>query len=147
MKLAPAHPPSQPHVRPRILLAEDDYQFRVLLAGALSEDGFDVEAVADGNLLIDRLSHAVSADGALDGYDLIVSDIRMPGFSALDVLAAMRRLLARTPVILITAFGDRKTHDLAKGLGAVAVLDKPFEVSALRREVCDHLRRGWRGST
>jgi DNA-binding response OmpR family regulator len=123
---------SRSAVPARVLLAEDDNELRALLASSLREDGFEVVEVADGNVLVDRLADAMSSDGSLNGFDLVVSDIRMPGFSALEVMTGMRRLLQRTPVVLITAFGDPKTHERAKRLGAARVFDKPFDVDELR---------------
>jgi CheY-like chemotaxis protein len=135
---------SKAFVPARLLLAEDDAELRALLASSLREDGFEVVEVADGNALVDRLADAMAADGSLDGYDVVVSDIRMPGFSALEVMIGMRRMLFRTPVVLITAFGDPKTHERAKRLGASLVIDKPFDVDELRSAVTKLVSQRWR---
>ena len=121
--------------RIRILLAEDDPEFRALLAATLREDGFEVVEARDGHALLDYLADAVSSEGDIDQFDLVVSDIRMPGYSALDILAGAHRALRHTPVILITAFGDRATHERARNLGARAVFDKPFELDDFRTAV------------
>jgi DNA-binding response OmpR family regulator len=128
----------------RLLLAEDDVELRSLIATSLREDGFEVVEVADGNALVDRLADAMAADGSLDGFDLVVSDIRMPGFSALEVMTGMRRMLFRTPVVLITAFGDRKTHERARRLGAARVFDKPFDVDELCAAVTELVGERWK---
>jgi CheY-like chemotaxis protein len=143
MRVVP-NPLSKAFVPARLLLAEDDTELRALLASSLREDGFEVVEVADGNALVDRLSDAMAADGSLDGYDVVVSDIRMPGFSALEVMIGMRRMLFRTPVVLITAFGDPKTHERAKRLGASLVIDKPFDVDELRSAVTKLVGQHWR---
>ena len=143
MRVVPT-PLSKAFVPARLLLAEDDSELRALLASSLREDGFEVVEVADGNALVDRLADAMAADGSLDGYDLVVSDIRMPGFSALEVMIGMRRMLFRTPVVLITAFGDPKTHERAKRLGASLVIDKPFDVDELRSAVTRLVGQHWR---
>jgi len=143
MRVVP-NPLSKAFVPARLLLAEDDSELRALLASSLREDGFEVVEVADGNALVDRLADAMAADGSLDGYDLVVSDIRMPGFSALEVMIGMRRMLFRTPVVLITAFGDPKTHERAKRLGASLVIDKPFDVDELRSAVTKLVGQHWR---
>jgi len=130
MRVSPGELPKA-LVPARLLLAEDDVELRSLIATSLREDGFEVVEVADGNALVDRLADAMAADGSLDGFDLVVSDIRMPGFSALEVMTGMRRMLFRTPVVLITAFGDAKTHERARRLGAARVFDKPFDVDEL----------------
>jgi CheY-like chemotaxis protein len=114
----------------RVLLAEDDLEARRLLAHALRRDGRVVIEAANGFELVELLT-----GGLADLPDVIVSDIRMPGFSALDVLSILRLSLSRIPVILITGFGDAETHRAAIRLGAVAVLDKPFDVNDLRATV------------
>jgi DNA-binding response OmpR family regulator len=141
MRLSANEPRLPVNLAARVLLAEDDGELRALIAHALRGDGFDVIEVCDGKELVDSLADALAADGALDGYDLVISDVRMPGFTAIDVLTAMRPFLARTPVVLITAFGDEKTHERARRLGAAAVIDKPFDLDELRGRLRELLRR------
>jgi DNA-binding response OmpR family regulator len=128
--------------RARVLLAEDDSELRELIAESLRSAGFEVIELGDGGALVDWLGRSIGPDGSPRGFDLVVSDLRMPVFSALDVLAAMRRFLARTPFILITAFGDARTHERALQLGAAAVLDKPFDLDDLRAALDRVLARG-----
>lgn len=116
----------------RVLLAEDDDDMRGLVASALREEGFEVTGVRSGNELLECVgSMVLSTDGDVP-LDLIVSDVRMPGKTGLEVLAGLRRSDWSTPVILITAFGDERTHSEAMRLGAVAALDKPFDIHELR---------------
>ena len=122
----------------RLLLAEDDFELRELLACVLREDGHEVVEACDGNELWAILSRV--SDGAAP-FSLVVSDVRMPGLTAFDVLARLQRALAQTPVILITAFGDRTTHLRGLRLGASRVLDKPFDCDELRSVVHDTLHR------
>jgi len=127
----------------RVLLAEDDTELRTLLATCLRQDGYCVVEAKDGDELLQEIG-----DGLLAAYsvrpDLIVSDIRMPGRSGIDVLAGLRDAAWETPVVLVTAFGDEETHARAKALGATAILDKPFDVDDLRTVVLLHLSRSWR---
>jgi DNA-binding response OmpR family regulator len=127
--------------RPRLLLAEDDREMRQLLASTLRRDGYEVIEVADGFQLFEWIGRAWLGDEELSAVALVVTDIRMPGFSGLDVLAELRQAGFETPVILITAFGDHETHALGLKLGAAAVLDKPFDLSDLRRCVHEALHR------
>jgi len=115
----------------RVVLAEDDSELRAFLAEALRAQGYQVEEIADGAQLLEFVANRLRSNGSIAGVDVVVSDIRMPGFSGMDVLVGLRRVLDRTPVILITAFGDESTHQLARAFGAVAVLDKPFDVEHL----------------
>lgn len=111
-----------------ILVAEDDHEMRRLIAATLRRRHFAVTEAADGMELLDHLEAAVRKGRR---YAAIVSDIRMPLLSGMDVLAVLQAASADVPVVLITAFGDAATHDEATGLGAVAVLDKPFEMDDL----------------
>ena len=65
----------------------------------------------------------------------------MPGYTTLDVLAGADETLARMRVVLITAFGDRRTHERALRFGAAAVLDKPVDLDELERTVALLLER------
>lgn len=115
--------------RSHVLLAEDDTDLRRLLAGALEQEGYHVRQVGSGRELREELE---VAPGQPLAVDLIVSDVRMPGFSGLDVLSFLRQRDWATPVLLITAFGDEAVHQEAHRLGAAAVIDKPFELDELR---------------
>ena len=131
----------------RILVAEDDPDLRALISLALSQAGFDVDEAADGAGLLERMASSLEDDGTLDHYDVIVSDIQMPNFTALDVLAGAQRLVTRTPMLLITAFDDRRTRERALQLGAAGVLLKPVSMDDLCLEVCRLLTRPLSGVT
>jgi CheY-like chemotaxis protein len=123
---------------PRILLAEDDLQMRRLLLWALRTAGYQVVEAADGSDLLDTAEPLILNMCEPDSsprFDLIVSDIRIPGFSGLELLSAIRSCGWTIPVILITAFGDEATHAEAERLNASAVLDKPFDIEDLIGEV------------
>lgn len=115
----------------RVLVAEDDDELRWLITRTLRKSGFDVIEANDGTALLDRAGETLLKDHTLSSVDLIVSDIRMPGWSGLDVLAGLNHAGVRIPMVLITAFGDDDTHDKATRLGAVAVVDKPFDMDHL----------------
>jgi DNA-binding response OmpR family regulator len=123
----------------RLLLAEDDFELRELLACVLRADGHEVIEARDGNELWELLS-AQSA-GESGAFALVVSDVRMPGLTAFDVLGKLQRAVAETPVILITAFGDQTTHLRALRLGASRVFDKPFDCDELRDAVHETLHQ------
>lgn len=114
----------------RVLVAEDDPEMRRLVCRALRRVGYRVVEVEDGRALVNTLIRCVK-DTPEQLPDLIISDVRMPGCTGLEVLARMRRVEWSTPVILITAFGDMETHSEAHRLGAARVLDKPFDVDEL----------------
>lgn len=128
-----APPPDDSSQRPLILLAEDDADMRQLIRRALRTERCEVLEASDGIQLVRLLlTRVLARDPARTPVDLIISDVRMPGANGLDVIAALRHQDASTPVILITAFGDPETHREAYELGAVMVLNKPFELDDLR---------------
>ena len=109
-----------------VALAEDDDDLRSLLATMLRRAGYRVREFSSGSQLLRTL-----APLATSGIDLVISDIRMPGASGLEVLARLQRSDQHLPVVLMTAFGDRSTHEKALELGAAALIDKPFELDEL----------------
>jgi CheY-like chemotaxis protein len=103
---------------------------RALLASALGKDGYKVTTCGNGINLLDHIAAGLHG-GRGENYDLVVSDIRMPGLTALEVLEDLRGSSAAPPLILITAFGDEHTHAEADRLGVLAVFDKPFQIDRL----------------
>ncbi len=121
----------------RLLLAEDDFELRDLLACVLRADGHEVIEARDGN----ELWQLLSGESDAGPFSLVVSDVRMPGLTAFDVLTRLQRTVSETPVILITAFGDQTTHLRALRLGASRVFDKPFDCDELRDAVHETLHQ------
>jgi CheY-like chemotaxis protein len=101
----------------KILLVEDDFELRSFLAGALRRDGYAVVEAAHGDEALEWMGPGV-LDGAAERLPaLVVSDIRMPYFSGLEILQCVQLTRRVVPVILITGFGDSDTHALARALG------------------------------
>ncbi|HEY8121727.1 MAG TPA: response regulator [Myxococcota bacterium] len=123
-----------------ILVIEDDAEMRRLLAHTLERAGYAVVTARSGGEAVEWLGLSVF-DGSLENApDLIVSDIRLPDFSGLDLLEAMIPALERVPMILITGFPSPETFSEALERGAARLLEKPFEMEALRGCVRDVLR-------
>ena len=131
-----------PRRQPLVLLAEDDAEFRRLLASVLAEDGYEVLEAEDGLALLATIEATLTVRRERPEGFLVVADVRMPGLTGLDVLAILRCAHWATPVILITAFGDEATHAEGRELGAVAVFDKPFSMEQLRCAVLQTLPPG-----
>jgi DNA-binding response OmpR family regulator len=111
------------------VLAEDDVEFRRLVAAALGRDGWEVTEAANGSELLEQLEDAAQRH---EPVDAVITDVRMPGLTGLQALDWLQRAHAWwTPVIVITGFGDELTHLQASHLGA-HVLDKPFDLDDLR---------------
>ena len=129
-----------------LLLIEDDTEMRRMLAAALRRDGHFVVEAANGDDALDWLGPGV-LDGDVERVpDLVVSDIRLPYFTGLEILESLQVAARRIPVILITGFPDRETYAQASQLGAECVLEKPFDLGELRAAVHLALRAHGRGS-
>ncbi|MFP4499844.1 MAG: response regulator [Candidatus Hydrogenedentota bacterium] len=133
--------PSAPNShRPSLLLLEDDDDMRAMLAEVLREEGWDITECENVFPLIQACIEQKMDDRKCSQppYDVIVSDNRMPGMSAIKTMQMLHTIRFGAqipPTILITAFGDAETHRLALELGAAAVLDKPFDTKELISKV------------
>jgi CheY-like chemotaxis protein len=120
---------------PCVLVAEDDDSIRAMVAAAFKRDGYDVIEACSGAELLDHIGSSILFGSSYPPPDVIVSDIRMPGFTGLEILAGLRQAGWDTPIVLMTAFGDEHVRDAAKKVGANAVFIKPFEIDALSAAV------------
>lgn len=111
---------------PRILVAEDDPEMMAVVTEFLVHDGFEVERIADGGRLVVEL-----VQGHRMLIDAVVSDLRMPVCSGLEVLETLRRTRWTVPFVLMTGFADDDTRAQAARLGAI-LLEKPFPMQELR---------------
>jgi DNA-binding response OmpR family regulator len=109
-----------PAGRPRVLVADDEASVRDLLSKTLALAEYDVDLAADGRTAMDRL-RAVP-------YDLLITDLKMPGVDGLTVIREARRLKADIPVIIITGFSTEASAIEALNLGVSGYLTKPFRI-------------------
>jgi two-component system NtrC family response regulator len=116
-----------------ILVVDDDASQRRLIEFWLKEDGYDVATAADGNAGLREFTDKSPA--------LVITDIRMPGLSGLDLLGRVKALNPDTPVILITAFGTVGDAVGAMKLGAADYVLKPLNVDELKVNVKRALER------
>jgi CheY-like chemotaxis protein len=120
-------PQHDPH--PKILLAEDDRDLRELLAFSLFRAGYSVTSCGNGLELLEHLEHHPGRNR--ERFDLVLTDLRMPALTGLEVLEALHDLPNRPPFICTTAFGDAETHAAARELGTAVTIDKPFDLDRL----------------
>ena|SRR5687767_11945335 len=116
----PAKSAVPPGGRPRVLVVDDEATIRDLLAKTLALAEYDVDLAPDGRGAIDRLR--------MIPYDLLITDLRMPGVDGLTVIREARRLKADLPVIIITGFSNEASAIEAVNLGVSGYLTKPFRV-------------------
>lgn len=115
----------------RIVVAEDDFEMRRLVADCLRREGYEVHEAQDGAELLVRVEDAFSLTPAPVRVDLFVTDVRMPVYTGLEIVSGLREAGLSMPVVIMTAFGNAETRQKAEALGA-ALLDKPFKMEALR---------------
>lgn len=107
----------------RILVVEDRASLRKMLQHALCGEGYGVSTAADVPAALTALAE--------EPFDLVLTDLKLPRGSGLDVVAASRESQPTAPVIVLTAFGTVETAVEAMQLGAADFLEKPVEVADL----------------
>ena len=121
-------PDSKPDLRPaRILVADDERSIRELLAIVLRREGYDVLLAESGRAAIDILEK--------QPVDLLISDIKMPDLSGVEVLRAAKQIDRDVLGIMITAFASTDSAVEAMRLGACDYVSKPFDVDLLKMKV------------
>ena len=119
----------------RILVAEDKASMRAVIGKLLGRErpGDVVELAADGAIALERLA-------AVD-YDLVLTDVRLPGADGFDVLRVCREIRPDTEVVLMTAYATVDAAVEAVKAGAYDYLAKPFEPDALLLKIARALER------
>lgn len=108
---------------PRVLLVEDEEPFALLLKEYLTMEGFSVALAREGGEAIELFRKK--------GFDLILSDLELPGMKGLDLLRQLRKEPHPPVVILISGFGTMETAITAMREGAHDYLPKPFRLEDL----------------
>nr|WP_210382229.1 response regulator [Jiella sonneratiae] len=113
----------------KLLIAEDDHGVRLLVERALRLEGHEVIAVEDGEIALEVL---VEHDGA---FDLVLSDIRMPAMTGIELAHAAAARWPGLPIQLMTGYAEQK--EAAEDLAAIilGVIEKPFSIAEIRRHV------------
>jgi len=112
---------------PRVLLADDDVAVASLFRDVLAFAGYDVVVVSDGLELLQHLGfYGDDVEAACHDFDVVVSDIRMPGVLGTEVLEGLAQLAEAPPVILISSVVDDSARRAASRYGAVGLLQKPL---------------------
>ena len=118
---------------PRILVVDDEPMVRAPIARALTDEGYEVVAVADGRAALD------AARGAKVEFDLIVTNNYMPGLNGDELIARVRQDFPSLPILHIDDISRKRVdqklpHD-------IPTVYKPFSVAQLRDEVRKLLAR------
>lgn len=109
----------------RVLVVDDEPLVRWSIAETLRARGFEMIEAPDAHTAL------VTVLESANEPDAVLLDLKLPDSDDLSLLASLRRILPRVPVILMTAFGTQEILDEARRLGVFTVLDKPFELEDL----------------
>jgi excisionase family DNA binding protein len=112
--------------RPRVLVVDDEASIRESLAKNLAEE-YDVDVAHDGRSALDRLRAYT--------YDLLITDLRMPGVDGLAVIREAKHYKSDLPVIIVTGFSSEASAIEAVNLGVAGYLTKPFKRSEVFKTV------------
>lgn len=111
----------------KVLLIEDDEDLQGVLLEMLSQEGYEVKVGCSGTEGISFLK--------LEKYDLIITDLGISGMTGWDFASQAKEISPKTPVILVTGWGDEILAEEAKDLGVELVLSKPIKRDNLKRAV------------
>ena len=109
----------------RVLIVEDEKSMRELLTLILRKERYDVESAESATRAKERLTGG-------ETFDLIISDISMPGMTGLELLRHCREACPQTAVILMTAYGTKQTAIDALNDGASYYVEKPFDLDEMK---------------
>jgi len=109
----------------RVLVVDDEPLIRWSLTEALRDCGHRVSEAADASTAL------AAAATPPRGFDVVLLDFRLPDSNDLALFRALRRLMPRAQIILMTAYGTSELFEEALDLGAFTVVSKPFELGAV----------------
>jgi two-component system, NtrC family, response regulator AtoC len=108
----------------KILVVDDDEEMRSLLQDFFADEGLLPFSAENGSEAFRKM--------AGEDFDVVITDIRMPGLSGLEILPKMKRMQPQAFILAITAFGDEEVKQKALERGAGAYLEKPIQLQQLR---------------
>ena len=121
--------------RVNILIVDDDQSVRDMLSIVLKKEGYQVVDVESGLDALKELKNKKTK------YDLVISDIKMPGVSGIELLRKIKTIDTELPVIMITAYASANDAVDAMKLGAEDYIIKPFNIEELKIIIAKSLRR------
>jgi DNA-binding response OmpR family regulator len=125
----------------KVLIVDDEETLTWSMARSLSKDkdNYEVIIANNGREALNFLEK--------NKIDLVISDIRMPDINGLDLLVRIKKEYPQTKVIIMTAYGSADVQKEANQRGSLYYVEKPFEISDLRRIIIDLIgkKKGFRG--
>ncbi len=119
---------------------EDDLTWSISKHLAKDKDKYELICVNSGKKALEVLSQLP--------VTLVISDIRMPEISGLDLLVKIKDFYPTTKVVIMTAYGSSEAHDEANARGCLKYIEKPFEISELRQIILEVIeeKKGFKGT-
>lgn len=111
----------------KILVVDDEHNSREGLTKILIKEGYEIVAAESGE--------AALKEASKQDFDLIITDLKMPDISGIDVLEKIREQKPNIGVIIVTAYGEVNSYLKAMTLGAFEYLNKPIKLDELRRVI------------
>ncbi|HPR64635.1 MAG TPA: sigma-54 dependent transcriptional regulator [Thermoanaerobaculia bacterium] len=108
---------------PKILIVDDEQNLRSMLAIFFEKRGYSTDLASTGDEALDLLTR--------NSYDIIISDVRMPGVDGIELLQHVQKAPESPPVLLITAYGSEDQSLSAIRMGAADYIKKPFDMEEL----------------
>ncbi len=117
----------------KILVVDDEKSMREVLEIFLAEEGYDIVAANGGEKAIEMMKK--------DVFNLVITDLKMPGITGFDLLKIIKEVSPRTTVVIMTAFGTTESAVEAMKLGAFDYIQKPFKMDDIRLVVKNAFER------
>ena len=112
-----------------LLIVDDEETIRFSLSQAFitAKEDYSVAVASSGEEALSKINS--------EKFDLIITDIMMPGMNGFELIEKIRERKLKTPIIVITAYGDEEKEKRSYSLGVVEYIEKPFDIKEIREKV------------
>lgn len=119
----------------KLLIVDDEETIRFSLSQAFitAAEEYEVSVASDALQALEKLKKY--------DYDLVITDIMMPGMDGFELIKKLKQYKPDIPVIVITAYGDEEKEQRSKKLGVVEYIEKPFDIHSIREKVFRLLKK------
>lgn len=108
----------------KILIVDDEEIMRSFLLDVFVDEGYELDSASNGEEALEKISR--------NFYQLIITDIRMPGVDGTEVLKKAKEVNPQTEVIIITGYASPQIKQKCQRLGAAYYIAKPFQINQIR---------------
>ncbi len=115
--------------KPRVLVIDDEPDMLRMLSFVLTMEGFQITTVRSGE-------QALAAFDA-DAFDVVVTDLKMPGMDGFETLRAIKAVDSTVQIVVVTGFATPQTAALCEEAGAFEIVRKPFDLENLKTVLLD----------